>query len=195
MGLFLGADVRKWGVAIGLILALASPALADWRQARTDHFILTIDDSEEGAREFAIRLERFDAALRNLYDVGNSGEKLRPITIYAFGNDLFNATCRCPGALAYYRPLASGSFILTQFVPKVDRKAKIGGWSTQALLLHEYTHHFTFSNFPIAYPMWFQEVLPSSTPTAASRLMGRSSSVIRPIIAPKGCRTAATHCR
>jgi len=149
--------MRKLSVAIGLILALASPAWGDWRQARTDHFILTIDDTEDGARDFAIRLERFDAALRKLYDVGNGGEKLRPITIYAFGNDLFNATCRCPGELAYYKPLASGSFILTQFVPKIDRKAKIGGWSTQALLLHEYTHHFTFSNFPIAYPMWFQE--------------------------------------
>ena len=149
--------MRKLIVAIGMVLALASPAWAEWRQARTDHFILVIDDTEDGARDFAIRLERFDAALRRLYKVGSDGEKLRPITIYAFGNDLFNATCRCPGELAYYKPLAGGSFILTQFVPSVDRKAKIGGWSTQALLLHEYTHHFTFSNFPIAYPMWFQE--------------------------------------
>jgi len=149
--------MRNLIVAIGMILTMASPTRAEWRQARTDHFILTIDDTENGARDFAIRLERFDAALRKLYNVGSSGEKLRPITIYAFGNDLFNATCRCPGALAYYKPRASGSFILTQFVPNVDRKAKIGGWSTQALLLHEYTHHFTFSNFPIAYPMWFQE--------------------------------------
>lgn len=138
--------------------ALASPAQTAWRQARTAHFILTINDTEDGARDFATRLERFDAALRKLYVPGNKGdETLRPITIYAFGNDLFNATCKCPGALAYYKPLARGSYILTQHVPEVDRKAKIGGWSSQSLLLHEYTHHFTFSNFPIAYPFWFQE--------------------------------------
>jgi len=149
---------NKFRLMIALtLMVFASAARAEWQQAKTEHFVLIIDDTKEGARDFAIRLERFDAALRRLYNVGKGGEKLRPIKIYAFGNDLFNATCRCPGALAYYKPLASGSFILTQFVPKVDRKAKIGGWSTQTLLLHEYTHHFTFSNFPIAYPMWFQE--------------------------------------
>lgn len=140
------------------VLATGTAAHAEWRRAQTDHFILTIDTDEEEARSFATRLERFDGALRKLYSVPDQGDqRLRPITIYAFKNELYNATCRCPGALAYYRPRAEGSFILSQYWPKIDRKAKIGGWSSQSLLLHEYTHHFTFSNFPIAYPFWFQE--------------------------------------
>ncbi|MDB5677611.1 hypothetical protein [Sphingomonas bacterium] len=148
----------RWVSALMLGLLIAAPAQAEWRKAQTDHFILTIDDTEDGARDFAVRLERFDAALRKLYGVADKPrEDVRPITIYAFKNDLFNATCRCAGALAYYRPRADGSFILTQYLPEIDRKAKLGGWSSQSLLLHEYTHHFTFSNFPIAYPLWFQE--------------------------------------
>ena len=147
----------KWVAALAM-LAIGSAASAEWRRAQTAHFILTIDADENEARDFATRLERFDAALRRLYSSpGKADPALRPITIYAFKNDLYNATCRCPGALAYYRPRTEGSFILSQYIPKIDRKAKLGGWSSQALLLHEYTHHFTFSNFPIAYPFWFQE--------------------------------------
>jgi tetratricopeptide (TPR) repeat protein len=141
-----------------LLLAATASAQAEWREARTDHFVLTIDDTEQGARDFAMRLERFDRAMRKLYSVrDNPDQHLRPIAIYAMKMDLYNQVCGCPGTLGYYRPRAEGSFIFTMHVPDVDRKSKTGGWSSQALLLHEYSHHFTFSNFPIAYPYWFAE--------------------------------------
>jgi len=146
------------GRLVILLLAVAAPAQAEWREARTDHFILTIDDTEEGARSFATRLERFDAALRRLYGVADSADRrARPISIYALREDTFNAACRCPSALGFYRQRAEGSFIFTLHAPDLDRKSKVGSWSSQALLLHEYSHHFTFSSFPIAYPYWFVE--------------------------------------
>ena len=46
------------------ILAWAGPASAEWRQAQTSHFVIYSEDSEEGLRDFAARLERFDAAMR-----------------------------------------------------------------------------------------------------------------------------------
>ena len=66
-------------------------------------------------------------------------------------------SCGCPGTLGFYRQRAEGSFIFTMHMPDVDKKSKTGSWSSQALLLHEFSHHFTFTNFPIAYPHWFTE--------------------------------------
>ncbi len=141
-----------------LVLAMASPAQAEWRQARTDHFVLTINDTEQGARDFATRLEGFDAAMRRLYGVPDDPDQhARPIAIYAFDADLFNETCGCPGVLGYYRPRVEGSFIVSLHMPEMDRKTKTGWWSSQTLLLHEYSHHFAYSSFPIAYPYWFSE--------------------------------------
>ena len=75
-----------------LPLALAGPARAEWWQARTSHFVLHIDDSEQNARDFAVRLERFDAALRTLYGVGDDPDLLlRPVTVYVLRSGDFQA--------------------------------------------------------------------------------------------------------
>lgn len=147
---------------LALIVALvgfqSSIARAEWRLVRTDHFRLIIDESEQAARDFGTRLERFDAALRLLYGVKENPDQLaRPITIYVLKDRLFYETCRCPGALGYYRPRTQGSYLLNLQMPELDRKAKVGGWSSQTVLLHEYSHHFTYFHFPIAYPHWFSE--------------------------------------
>lgn len=152
--------MRKLIAMIGLVAATASlpAAAAEWRQARTDHFILTIDASEQEARDFATRLERFDAALRKLYGVPDRvEERLRPLTIYAFKPELFMETCQCGGVAAYFSANAAGSYILSNRLKGADKEAKIGSMNSQELLLHEYTHYFTETNFPIAYPYWFQE--------------------------------------
>lgn len=148
-----------WGKAMAaLAIAGAAPGSAAWYEARTDHFLLTVDDSEEGARTFATRLERFDQALRQLYGLpDNPDQRRRPIAIYALKPDLFGPSCLCPGVLGYYRPRAAGSFIFAAQLPDMDRRAATGWWSSQVLLLHEYGHHFTFANYPIAYPLWFSE--------------------------------------
>ena len=148
---------------IGFLASLAaapSAAAADseWRQARTNHFILNLKGSEEEARDFAVRLERFDAALRRLYGVAdNPDQHARPVTIYKLKDDDFLKVCGCYGALGVYHAQTAGSFIFSAHMPDVDRKAKAGGWTSQVVLLHEYAHHFMYSNFPIAYPYWFSE--------------------------------------
>lgn len=148
----------RWIVWVALALLAAGPASADWRQARTAHFILSIDDTEANARDFAARLERFDAGLRLLYGLKDDpAQALRPISIYALREAPYFKACGCPGVLGLYTPQASGSFILSLHTPDLDRKAKIGQWSSLVVLLHEYSHHFMFSNFPVAYPMWFSE--------------------------------------
>ncbi len=133
-------------------------ASAKWYEARTNHFLLTINESKEKAKAFAERLERFDGALRRLYGVADDPDQhLRPLAIYAFRDRLFLDTCNCTAVLGYYQPHVKQSLIVSLYMPEADAKAPIGGWSSQTLLLHEYSHHFAFNNFPIAYPKWFTE--------------------------------------
>lgn len=142
-----------------LAMAAAVPARADWIEARTNHFIIYIDGSEAAARDFATRLERFDAALRRLYDVPDRPEQhVNPVRVFALKDDLFYQTCGgCYGALGYYLARVGGSVIYTAHMPGADKKAQPGSWSSQTVLLHEYGHHFMFSNYPLAYPYWFTE--------------------------------------
>lgn len=149
---------------LGFFLSMAAFALAtssaraDWHEVRTDHFVLTIDTSEEDARAFATKLERFDRALQLLYGIKDTPDRrARPVRVYALSDALFAKTCRCGYVLAYYRRHSAGSFILTQYIPKLDQKSKTGSWSSQMLLLHEYSHHFMYANFPFAYPFWYSE--------------------------------------
>ena len=136
----------------------ATPAQAEWHEARTDHFLLTIDDTDANARAFAERLERFDAALRRLYGIGDDPDQHhRPIAIFALREKLFYETCGCYFRLGYYQPRMYHSAIFSAHMPEIDRKTKDGWWSSQTVLLHEYAHHFAYNNFPIAYPYWFSE--------------------------------------
>ena len=64
----LGAVVRKFSIAIILLaFAFASPAKADWWQAETAHFVVKSRASEKDAREYALEMEKFDAALRVMF--------------------------------------------------------------------------------------------------------------------------------
>jgi tetratricopeptide (TPR) repeat protein len=148
---------RFFAFAVSLVLTSA-PARAEWLEARTDHFVLKINETPEKARSFAERLERFDAALRKLYAVPDDPDQhLRPLAVYALDQKLFEATCRCGMVLGYYQPRVKQSAIFSMYVPQIDKKAKDGSFSSQVVLLHEYGHHFTYNNFPIAYPKWFSE--------------------------------------
>lgn len=152
--------MRRFLIGLGCVsLVAALPADAEWFEARTGHFQVIIDETEAGARDYAMRLERFDLALRRLYDVADNPERHAvPVRIFALKDELFARTCRCGmSVLGYYQPRMGGSVIFTAHMPESDRKAKPGSWSSQMVLLHEYGHHFMFSNYPLAYPYWFAE--------------------------------------
>jgi tetratricopeptide (TPR) repeat protein len=150
--------MRRFLTAAAFLTLIPTSANATWYEARTDHFVLTIDDTQENARSFAERLERFDAALRRLYNVPDGPDQhARPLAVYSFDGGLFRKVCNCDGVLGYYQARVKQSVIFSAHMPDADKKAKLGGWSSQAVLLHEYGHHFMFSNFPIAYPKWFSE--------------------------------------
>ncbi|APX65333.1 hypothetical protein V3I01_02160 [Sphingomonas sp. gentR] len=77
---------RRWMAAAMMTclgLLAATPAQAEWREARAKHFILYGNMSEEAIRAMATRLEQFDGALRYLYGKPEiDGQESNPVTVY-----------------------------------------------------------------------------------------------------------------
>jgi hypothetical protein len=167
----LGGETSMYWIkalAAAALVSLATAAQGQWHQARTDHFILTINAPADEARAFAAKLEMFDAALRKLYGKDDTADhRARPVEVYALQANVFLDVCQCQSAVGYYLPRAEGSLLFSGHDPRADRKAKIGGWSTQTILLHEYGHHFAFANFPMALPYWFSEGFAEFNATAS----------------------------
>jgi len=148
-------------LAIGAAIAasvVTSAARADWYEATTDHFIINANTSEARIRDFATRLERFDAALKTFYGVEEDpGRRSNRVRLFATSQGAINRLCGsdCPYTVAgFYHPKAGGSVIFTAALSGSQNSYDL---SSQAVLLHEYSHHFMYSNFPAAYPFWFTE--------------------------------------
>lgn len=146
-------------IAAAAVVA-AGPVLASphWVEARTEHFVIRIDATEQVARDYAIKLERFDSALRRLYAVPDDpSRRANPLQVFAMKEGLFLKVCGCGNAAGYYKPAAGGSAMFSIYQPDLDDKAKQGEMTPQVVLLHEYSHHFMFTNYPLAYPRWYSE--------------------------------------
>jgi tetratricopeptide (TPR) repeat protein len=150
------------GIILGfsaLLASAASPARAAWFEATTTHFVVDADAPEGRVKDFASRLERFDAALRMLYGVADDpSRKSNRVHVFATSRDMIAKVYPGPDGeniAGFYNPRAGGSVIFTTALSG----GAVGDYdlSPQAVLLHEYSHHFMYSSFPIAYPFWYSE--------------------------------------
>ena len=139
----------------GLALAASTGALAEWREARSRHFIVYSDDTEREIRDLATRLERLDAVVRRLHRMEEvDGQESNPLTVFVvsstdavqrlYGND--------SGIAGFYVPRASGS---VAFTPRHGNETI--SLDPQIVLFHEYGHHLLLGNSTVAYPSWFSE--------------------------------------
>ena len=153
-------------------LALATPAVArDWFVAETNNFIVKSEDDEEGTREFAMELERFDMALRTLQSLPIGEEqptRATKLTVYRFGDigDI-GRMAGSNGVAGFYIPRAGDSVAFTpareerrrsMSVTDPDRRRRdIQRLDAVSVLQHEYVHYFMMQHFPAAYPAWYVE--------------------------------------
>lgn len=155
-----------------VLLAFPSPALAEWWEAETAHFVVKSRASEEDAREYAMEMEQFDAVLRTLQGmetgVGEASRANKP-TIYRFGRprDMARLLNRPgSGVSGFFIPRAGNSVAFAPTRTARDKSAKTALSIRQdprtkidprSVLLHEYTHYFMLQHFPGAYPRWYVE--------------------------------------
>ena len=144
--------MRLIAAILSLWLAIA-PAYAEWRQARTRHFLFYSQGSEATLRTFATKVERFDATLRLRFAVSDADEPQR-LTIYMLPTTDSVKAIYGKGSktvAGFYVPRAEGSYAV---VPRSAGDQTLGA---DVILFHEYTHHFMLRNFPVAYPAWFTD--------------------------------------
>ena len=143
-------------------LFVATPANAEWWEAKTDHFIVYSESSSKAARSYADRLERFDHALRSLQGIG-ADEPLsdsRRLTVFRFGNigDIGTLAGR-QGVAGFYIPRASGPVAFVPAKEESHNKSlyKKTQLDAETVFFHEYGHHFMYRHFTAAYPSWYRE--------------------------------------
>jgi tetratricopeptide (TPR) repeat protein len=146
--------------AIALILPTA--AQATWHEATSTHFIVYSEGSQQDARDFAARLERFDFVLRRVRPVPADAPALK-LRVFLLQDQ--NAVARIAGGstAGFYLPDRRGLMLVgtrRRSVVSADaRTAQQSGGEIEpeSVLFHEYTHHFTFQYFPATYPVWYSE--------------------------------------
>ena len=140
-----------WRALLGAALFVAAPAHATWLEAKSKHFVIYADDNPKRLREFAERLERFDAGVR--YAIGmddpqiGNGNRLtvfvlpKTADVQALAGDKTGFldgfyTGRVTGPLAYIGK-DTGTY---------------GQFSRETVFFHEYTHHLMMQDFDAPYP-------------------------------------------
>ncbi|HET9355678.1 MAG TPA: hypothetical protein VFO42_05895 [Sphingomicrobium sp.] len=150
----------NFGWAAAAAAAFAAPAGAQWHQASSKHFVIYGDMPEAEMRDYAERLEKFDAAarvVRSMTDpVVGDGNRVQVFVASSMleVNRLYGGNADT-GILGYYVGNASGPFIVT---PRKIRRFRDG--STQdpdTTFFHEYTHHLQLQSTNKPMPAWLSE--------------------------------------
>jgi hypothetical protein len=147
--------MRSWLIA--LCSLIAAPAGAAWHQASSAHFLIYADERPEKLRDFAVRLERFDQAvraLRNMQDLPPSYGNRVTNFVLKDGKAVRELAQDKTGFIAgFYRPSAGGS---VAFVPRRLEGAD-SDEDVDRVFLHEYAHHLMMQELATPYPEWLIE--------------------------------------
>ena len=140
---------------IGLGLFLSTAAQAEWREARSNNFLVYSEAGEQQLRDFTAKLEKFHFILRAMHDITRSPPPNR-LHVYLLRN--IDAVQRSLGGA----PGIAGYSIFHARGPILVGTRQGGGQDSYGLdpepiLLHEYAHHFTYFYFPATYPTWYSE--------------------------------------
>ena len=151
--------MTKWlvGLMAGtLCAAIAGPAEAKWLRADTDNFIIFSEGSEKSLRDFADKLERFDATLRMRFGFSHERAPNR-LTVYlverATDAGKLTAGRLGPNVAGFYVAHREGSFAVSHR----ETNGIKGTPEWQQTLFHEYSHHFMMRYLTAAFPAWFVE--------------------------------------
>ncbi|MFM5886355.1 MAG: DUF1570 domain-containing protein [Novosphingobium sp.] len=133
------------------LTALAAPAHAEWLEAKSTHFTLVGDVSEQQIKRRVDRLERFDAMMRII--LPGATQSNVPVLLV----DTPETARKLLGQpdsniLAYFRPSPFGDFAVSPVQTSSDL-----GIGAETVLFHEYVHHILLSSLDEPMPRWMSE--------------------------------------
>jgi hypothetical protein len=140
--------------ATTLAALLPATANAAWYRASSKHFVVYSNDNPERVKAYTEKLERFDKAVSVWHGVKEvaRGPAAR-VTIFVVDSvadvqKLYGGS----SVAGFYISRGAGP---VAFMPRTGGNSEL---SPQAILFHEYTHHWMFSNWAdAAFPYWFVE--------------------------------------
>lgn len=151
------------------VAAFAVPAKAVWHQASSEHFLIYSEQKPESLREFAVKLEKFDKAVRAARRMADLPPSLgNRVTIFVVRDkaEVQRLANDQTGFLAgFYRGSAAGSVaFVARGGPTVGDPASAGSRPSATgaddgtiILLHEYAHHLMMQDLTTPYPEWLVE--------------------------------------
>lgn len=150
---------RLLRVALAVALTAAgSSAHAAWYEAKSAHFLILADESPRDLEQFALKLERFDKAVRLVRamddpPLGDAGR----LTVFVL-KDTDTVSKMAVGTKSpiygFYIPKAAGS---VAFVPRRTDGGDDWDLSADTVFFHEYAHHLMLQNTDSALPPWLVE--------------------------------------
>lgn len=143
-------------LAIAALLLGPAPAWAAWHEAKSKHFIIYSDDSPTRLRAFAVKLEKFDRAVRVArkmqdYPVGD-GNRLTIFVVKDEKTVRQLANDKSGFLSGFYIGRATGPLA---FVARKPDEAF--GLKSDVILLHEYAHHLMMQALDRPHPEWLVE--------------------------------------
>jgi len=138
--------IHRLLLALLLVSLTPAAALAQWKRAESEHFVVYSDGSERSLREYTAKLERFDALLTSR--MGGAREEARRLPVYLVGDGraLRVAVPGLPTGIAGYYSASD-----------TDVFAVLVRGESDDILLHEYSHHVMARAGDVPYPGWFRE--------------------------------------
>ena len=137
-------------------LALApSQAMAAWNEAKSNHFIVYSQLSQDQLRSYVTHLERYDAAVRVVRQMKDPPPtSTSRVTLYVLRDEgeVQNVT-GISGIAGVYFGRASGPTSFASGTPKRDRWDLDG----RTVIFHEYLHHLMLQDATGSYPTWMVE--------------------------------------
>lgn len=148
--------IKSWmsGIAALFAMAAAGPARAEWREVETAHFRIYSEGWEKDVVQYAERLE----AVHYLMKIATGMKDDRPVNkvnvYYVYSVDELRRVLNAKpssNVAGIYIPSIRGS---SAIVPRANQDSRL---DPQAVLFHEYAHHFMLQYQPAAYPPWYVE--------------------------------------
>ena len=147
----------RWLLLLLTWISFASPAHAEWREAKTRHFLIYSSGAAQSLRDFSIKVERFDTVLRKRFGVSDEDSSQRLMVFLMSSSDEVQRAMGggkdARNIAGFYTGLVSGSLAVVDRRQSGEKFALDG----DAILFHEYAHHFMLHYFPAAYPAWYIE--------------------------------------
>ncbi|HEX8470289.1 MAG TPA: hypothetical protein VF633_04185, partial [Brevundimonas sp.] len=139
-------------------------AMAEWRRAESEHFVVYSDGSDRSLRDYTAKLERFDQLLTSRFGGARAEARRLPVYLVGDAKALRVAVPGLPAGIAGYYSSSN-----------TDVFAVLVRGESDDILLHEYSHHVMARAGDMRYPGWFSEGFAEYFATATVTERGSAS--------------------